>query len=158
MLYFLVANFNQFSQPRSSLSPQQAIFLKDSWQKVKSVLKGKWPIQLELISVSIAWSKSGVLQFPPEYDTNPLQCFLSVFLQASLTIHEYLFIILRGGREAPQKCNVLSTSTLCLPLDNTVFINHCWRRMHHTSNYCQGKEKEIPKVGCDAYKKECIKF
>lgn len=30
--------------------------------------------------------------------------------------------------------------------------------MHHTSNYCQGKEKEIPKLGCDAYKKESIKF
>ena len=161
MLYFLVVNFNQFSQPRSSLSPQQAIFLKDSWQKVKSVLKGKWPIQLELIPVSIAWCGQEYYYFP--LNRIPIHCKVSSQYFIKLPWQFMSTYLLYsggggGGREAPQKCNVLSTSTLCLPLDNTVFINHCWRRMHHTSNYCQGKEKEIPKVGCDAYKKESIKF
>ena len=172
MLYFLVVNFNQFSQPRSSLSPQQAIFLKDSWQKVKSVLKGKWPIQLELIPVSIAWCGQEYYYFP--LNRIPIHCKVSSQYFIKLPWQFMSTYLLYSGVERSTtkvQCFVHEDNTMTQPgLKpglSTMTPAHCvfhWITLYSpykslleknaSKKYCQGKEKEIPKVGCDADKKK----
>ena len=116
MLYFLVVNFNQFSQPRNSLSPQQAIFLKDSWQKVKSVLKGKWPIQLELIPVSIALCGQEYYYFP--LNRIPIHCKVSsqYFIKLPWQFMSTYLLYSGGERGTPKvQCFVHEDNTMTQP-------------------------------------------